>query len=436
MAHIVIAVSTFKKIFLPETLSIFSNARNSALTFLFSASISFIASVMVTNALGPEGRGALTWLLTLYTLGINISLFGLHNVNSQLAAENRKYPPVLIRISALALCVAYIIVCPAIYWIYHSNEVAELHKGVFILMVLLLPLGALNVNTLAIVLGLRFNRLHNVMILLEKGLYGLLCLGIVVLGHASIESVCGVFALTTSLSLMTALYVLRKDFVLAPSHKNKSLKSVWAKSRGLVGYSGYSYFSSILVLASELFIIALCVKHVGVAGLGIYGAARIITDGFSVSFGYFNVYARSQLSSEKSLERRVLIHKNICIFLSLAFVLLGGMLFFSAPLITDFLFGAKFSGAAEILQILAIHLVLVSCNGCSVTLVNSVFKNYIITINPTIYALSVSIYAYQFIPIHGASGAAMALACGSATTLFSSCCVYFYTVKKIRLGQI
>lgn len=63
--------------------------------------LSVVATVFVTRALGPDGRGVYTWLLTLAGVGAHGALFGMDTSNRRLAAEEPGRVPALLRMNML-----------------------------------------------------------------------------------------------------------------------------------------------------------------------------------------------------------------------------------------------------------------------------------------------------------------------------------------------
>ncbi|NDF12698.1 MAG: hypothetical protein EB060_07825 [Proteobacteria bacterium] len=366
---------------------------------------------------------------------LHISLFGLNNVNSQLAAESQKNVSSLIIISLVSTIVAYVLVSPAVYWFWHRNHIALAHPGIFILMVFMIPIGSLCFKVQAMILGLRFNRAHNYIIFTEKALYGAVSLMFVYVGLARPETIWYTFATTSIIGLMIGFISLRKYYTIN-ARTYRSLRVVFRKVEGIEKFAAYSYVSSIFVFSIELIISTMCAKYGGIQGLGVYGVARIIVDCLSVVFEYFNGYTRTQLSAEANVGRRLKIHAIMVGIISSAAIAVGVMLYVLSPFIMNLLFKERFAGSEDILRLLAISLTFGTISAIIGVLLRTLYKNFIIVILPAFYFINGLISALYLIPLYGAKGAALSTIVMSFTAFVCAVVSYLVILRQYKLGKL
>lgn len=106
--------------------------------------ISFIGTILVTRALGPESRGVYAWVLTLQGMTVQLATLVTYPAVRKLAAEQplSQSGPLAGTIAALTLCGSLLIIPPYIYGWFEPKIGLQAHKLLLVTM-LLIPASSL-----------------------------------------------------------------------------------------------------------------------------------------------------------------------------------------------------------------------------------------------------------------------------------------------------
>lgn len=117
--------------------------------------ISVMATVFVTRALGPEGRGVYTWLLTLAGIGSQFAMFGMDTANRRLAASEPERIPALLRMNLLVIAVFGAVVMVVLAGISLSSPMAGITPLILAMAVVTAPMNAVMMAASSLFVAMR-----------------------------------------------------------------------------------------------------------------------------------------------------------------------------------------------------------------------------------------------------------------------------------------
>ena len=241
-------------------------------TRVFLIAIGVVSSVLVTRALGPEGRGLFAVAGALAALGVQFGNLGLHASNTYVMAREPRLLPVLVG-NTLLVSVGLGAVGAGLGWVLFAAwpAMAPVLGTLLFLALLSVPLGLGYLLLQNLLLGAHRVRAFNALEAGSKLAAVLALLLLVAVGVKSVEILFGALVATGFASFAAALVLLRPLMRASPRIE---LPLLAAHSR----YGARAYLAalfSFLVLRSDL----LMVKYaLGSEQAGYYSIAVALAD--------------------------------------------------------------------------------------------------------------------------------------------------------------
>lgn len=303
--------------------------------------ISVAAGIFITRALGPEGRGVYTWLLTLASVGASVALFGMDISNRRFAAAQPREIPALLRLNLWVIFVGGGLAAVVLGIIAYSQPASGQNPLLIALVMLSVPLGALPMALWQVLQAQgRISKMAWV-ILLPKVL---MAAGAAFLLSMAWVSLSAALLVNFSASLLGAALPLwyLSGALREPGHLRPLvyLKTVWRTcSAAYAAGLGYYLMQKCDVLLVGLFL--------GKAATGYYGVASNMVDIMMTPVLVISGLLATRLAAGTGgLPRKVL-------GLTMLMTVSGCMFtYFVAPWVIPFLFGAAFTPAVPVLQLL------------------------------------------------------------------------------------
>lgn len=340
-------------------------ARNVFETFgarLFLLALGLVTGVLITRALGPEGRGLYATAAAIGAIGVQFGNLGLHASNTYYVAQNRGLLPQLLG-NTLVVSIAFGGTALALAWLVFQAwpALAPLHGWLLLLALVWIPLGLAYLLLQNLLLGVQAVRAYNTIELSTRIMAVGLLAWIIWRQAVTPERVVGVSLVTFAVGILLVGGRLRTQLTAAPSWS-------WPLfQQGLhYGFKAYlAAFFAYLVLRVDL----LMVKQIlGAEQAGYYSLAANMADLMGLLPTSIGALLFPKLAAMPDLAERWRIVRQIALGLGglmSGVVLVAGV--FAQPVI-DFLYGASFLPAAPAFVWLTPAIVVLA--------VNTIFMNY------------------------------------------------------------
>jgi antigen flippase len=331
---------------------VLSTLATKGLLFVFSIA----ATVLVTRALGPSGRGIYALAITLSALGVQFGNFGFHSSNTFYVAKN---PDLLGKLVANTLCVS----------LGGGSIIAALLGAAFIVWPHLAPIQgwSLALGLVGIPIGLAYLLLQNLLLgCYRVGAYNYIEIGsrlinialiLVFLMSGYISAVTAVAATVLAGAVAASLclfLLLRGARLISPS---------WQLLRTTFSYAFRAYllaFFSFTVLKADILITKFLL---GTDQTGQYSVAVNLADILCMAPITVASILFPRLSAMTDPEEKWQKTRNICYLVGGVMLGLALMVALASPLIVRMLFGPAFLPAASALAWLMPGVVFISMTG-------------------------------------------------------------------------
>lgn len=412
-----------KKITSLESMSFLKDILSSAVANVLALAISMIGSILLTRALGAEGRGLFAWVTSLSMIAMGILQFGLGQANRRFVAKTPKSAGDMILVNISLSTVASLIVLPffAIYGL--TQEIGQHHKAVLIISLLTAPLIAITTNLGELLLGLNRPKQFNLFLLTQRTINCLLVIAIIIAGIVS------PYTAVLMLLISYVIQMLLVVFCLGDEIKNR-LGRIKEMAHSIKSYIAASYVSGLsLILANALPPIFIASMH-SLGSAGLFAACMILIDAARSSIRMIGMHVLPKLSSTTdTAKRKALIKQSL--LLSLLFSSTAAIIFYlSAEWVLALLFGDDFTDATPIMRILSFGLVFSSLFNTMQAVIAAIYKGFYIVIPGIILVSALCVLSLVFIPIYGAIGGAAAWFGASSISFITSLLFWYINAKK------
>ena len=336
----------------------------SVLTRALLVALGVVASVIVTRALGPNGRGLYAVAFTITAIGSQICLVGLNRANIWAASRGSSALGSLVGNSlAIPLAAGSAFAAVTLLVALAFPAVAPVPMGLLILSLASVPLVAS--FTLLCNLFVGTGRVHgyNLLLLANRAGSVVLMVGLVVVGTATVNSLFATSLVMATVGTVTALAVLSR---LAQGSVRPDLGVL----RGLARYGATSYVATLLIFALLRIDVLLVNQMLGPEATGYYAVAVLIVEALRTLSIAVGPLLLARLSRSDDAEWRWASARTA---VALVGVSMGGVCLMLAllagPLVT-FLYGEQFAASIPSLLILlpgvvflSVHVVLMAYLG-------------------------------------------------------------------------
>lgn len=405
------------------------NVAETLITRALFLAIGFVTSVLVTRALGPEGRGFYAVATTVGTVGVQFGNLGLYASNTYFVAKDRTLLSGLLANSLIASSLIGIL-GGGIAWVLFNiwPAMAPLQGPLLILALTWIPLGLGYLLLQSLLLGIQEIRLYNKIDLATKTLAGLAVGLLIITKHVHVETVFIASLSSLAVGVYWAQNTLRRRI---KGRARPSIRLLYENLHyGLKAYLAALF--SYLVLRVDL----LLVRYIlGVEKAGYYSVAVSLIDLLYTLPMVIGALLFPRLSAMNDDVARWAFAKRSA---QLVAAIMTGSAILAALLanfITVFIYGHDFLPTVPAFILLLPALVILS--------VNTVFMNYFAAIgmpNVTVYSPMVAALVniglnLILIPRLGIVGASVASTTAYAVMLCFSIRFVYLRFRKVSNGR-
>ena len=371
-------------------------------TQILLLAVGVATTIVVTRALGPEGRGLYAVMIATGRLGSQFCNLGLHVSNTYYVAKNPRLLPSLLA-NALGVSVLVGGLCAAATaGVFHcAPDIAPLHGTLLTLTLLWIPFGLAYLLMQNLLLALLQVRSYNIIEIVNRTGYLAIIVLLVALHSLSVQTAFISTLILLVASLVWAIWRLT-DYV---GTKLPALSFALFKDNFSLGFRGYLIsLLGFMVLRIDL----LMVKYMlGTVQAGYYSVAAGIADYVLLlptvvaSILFPKLSASSDLTAKWRFAKRATLATG-AILLPIAVIVVCG----SGPIITA-VFGVAFAPAAVALRWLAPGIVALGLQVVMVQYLNSVgYPALLVAAWSTCTVLNVGLNWWA-IPAYGIMGASL-----------------------------
>lgn len=325
-----------------------------------------IVSVLISRALGVEGRGALSWMVAYSGIGMTFASLGVGRVLRKYIPRYPEKAPIF-SVMGLLLCLfGIIVVSPFLYEYGNSLAITQEYHYSYLLLFLLWPLWVIgNLQGEALIAfkkGLHFN----VIFIVEKCTYALLCTILLFMSGISPASVLGVYIIAGLLKTAMGFAYLKPQVHYRPSFRE--LKNVFCMSHKLITSS---YITQIMGYYSSAVLTVLLGAAISPMELGYFSTARLLTDSILFVPSTMAAFALPQFSQKQEPDDYQRLKKRMLILSALATLLPAVFMFIFPSSIIHILFGKAFLPAGHCLRIMSVGMVAIGIIGMAQSIIIS-----------------------------------------------------------------
>jgi O-antigen/teichoic acid export membrane protein len=322
------------------------------LTHGFLLIFSTLASILVTRALGTQGRGTIAWIMAYIGFGVTFAILGIGAASKKYVAKAHDQAPVFIVLNFIILSFSSLFFMPVFYFYGASSPVAQQNPLLFLLGIVMIPLMALSGLLTEIMVGLDKGLHYNVVCTAEKIFYVILSLILVASGHISPITLFLAFAAGVVCRLTISIIYIKPHMRYFPSIAQ--MRAAFRSMRTLVFTS---YFSNLAMNYTSGLLTIVLGLVVTTRELGYYSTARFVVDTSHMFPATVALYTLPRLLQEKTQQGFVRTIRHILSLTFLGTAVIAVILYFFSDLIVAIVFGPDFMPAAECMKIMGIGMV-------------------------------------------------------------------------------
>ncbi len=248
-----------------KSISVFwKNALNIFGTKIYIYIWSIASSIYFARVLGPDGKGLLTVVISIYSVGIQLGNLGLHSSNTYYISKDKNNTKYALGNSIIAssfsffIAILGLIVCKKI-------EIFNLNNVLLITSFLMIPLGIFSLMQKNIILAIGQIKQYNILEIIDSGIVFLLVLVSSFFFNVNIEGVVICYFLGSIITVIYSVYIIIKLNYL-PTISLEKLKKYMP-----FGVKAYvSCGMSFLVLKADIFMLN---HYMDEYNIGIYSLA-------------------------------------------------------------------------------------------------------------------------------------------------------------------
>lgn len=360
--------------------------------------ISFIGSVILTRALGAEGRGVVAWVMSLSSIGIVLAQAGMGHTNRKFISLRDHRAPALFSLTVIICAMASLVVILVLAGIGLKDTIGYNNQASLFLALLLIPISAIAISSGEMLIGLRKNTQYSTLNIIEKTSNTLLVIYFIAVGSISPFTAVVAIAISAILRLSSIIYYLRHDIKLKLEGISYILSHIGA-------FTFFNYVaSSALFIATHISVI-LVGSLAGVKQAGLFAANMIIINALRQLANTTGLFALPRLMATKNLKEKKKLKKGI-IAITLFLTISAAIVFIlSAGWLIPTMFGEEFVEAVHGFKILLVGMVFCSMLFIFQSFISSESNGYAVTIAPLILVVCTIVTNILLIPQYGALGA-------------------------------
>jgi|GEM_PF-6175702 len=388
------------KFFASET-SLFLKAATSSVGINgLSLLIGMVGSILLTRALGAEGRGLLAWITSLSSIATVILQFGIGQASRRFVAEDSSRAGDMAILTVLLSVAGAAIILPCFILYGLNAQIAEKYHPLVLIGMLIAPIMAINVNLSDLLLGLRKNFCYNIHLLTQKTINSLLVVLLIILGSAT-----PTYAILALMVSYIAQLLLVVSFI-KHEIKNRLRDMSWIINN-LKSYITASYIAHLLQIISTSLIPILIASISGVKEAGLFAAPMIFIDAARASINMVSMHTLPHIAQAADKLEKVRRIKH-SLYITLFFSVGAAIIFYiSAGWVLSLLFGEEFVQSANILKVLAIGLIFISIHNTLLSIIASMFEGVRLVFSSAVVAVLANLLCAILASRYGAMAGAI-----------------------------
>lgn len=374
---------------------------------------SFVGSVALTRAIGPEGRGLIAWFIAAASIAMMFAQCGVEVLNRRFVAEKPELAGGLTVLSIKACLIGTLATLPFLIYFSFAGNIGNEHTGMLAVTCALVFFMAVAPCLNSIQMGL--NNIRDFMwgIVMQK--LGNVVLVLALIGLGVITPFNGMVVLLVSYMLQVAMALYSLKGAIA-----RRAPGAMAFMLGKKAYMFNTYVRNILLMSAASVVPLMLGTQHSLASAGWFAACMIIIDAINKTFGMMINYALPQIAGAKTKAAREKLKKSVQLlsfWLMLAIAIVWAAI---AGWAIPLLLGDEFSGAVDTFRILCIYMVFASLSEANQTIVMAATEGLLILVPPLVALASVAGVSMWLIPAYGANGGAVAIVAGTFVGLVAS----------------
>ncbi len=375
--------------------------------------ISFIGSVMLTQALGADGRGVVGWIISFTSIGIILSQAGMGHTNRRFVAGKEHRAAALFSLTVIICGTVSLFISVILGAIAFNDIIGQQNRLGVILALLIIPMSAISVTSGEMLIGLQKNRQYNFLNIAEKVTNTLLIIILIVLGMINPLNAVVAILIAALVRLLFVLYFLRHDIRMKIRGSRYILTHIG-------NFTFFNYIASSALTLSAHIITIFLGSMSSTTQAGWFAANMIIINAMRQLANTTGMFALPRLVRMDDYHERGRLKKWISI---ITFILIAGaalLLTLVAEWLIPTIFGEDFTGAVESFIVLMVGLVFCSMLFTFQSFIASDSKSFLVAIAPMILLIGAVTLGIVLIPEHGALGASYSWAIAQATAALIS----------------
>ncbi len=380
--------------------------------------LGFVVSIILARELGPDGRGMVSWLISLHIIATAFTQFGTTNLNRRYAAEKPYAANHYRLLTLLAVGGSSLLVLPLFYGFAHTNPIAETMPLALFIALLGVPLLAAADALAALLVGLHHARGYNIVILSQKLCNLLLIGGLFLIG--------GLTPFTAVLALMLAVVVKFAIAFYFLRHRNKgTLKGAIAQAKRHKTYMLINHISNLAQLLASHAVVLIMGVETTAEQVGYFAVAYAFIEAMATLSRMFSMYAVPNLVRLKTPQERRQFKAIATIMLCTLLLGAAGVFYLIAPWLVTLVFGEAFTPSISVFRTLLIGLVFFGSFQLFHSMITAMYQGWVILLPPVISAVTLIVTSLVLVPNQGAEGAAQAWLIANIAAMFGAAMIIF-----------
>jgi O-antigen/teichoic acid export membrane protein len=394
-------------------------------TQLVALGIGFIGSIILSRELGADGRGVVSWIMSLHIIGAAISQLGLANVNRRFASEYAEKPYLLAWLTICICLLAASIMIPLIVLLAWNNNITSSYPLAFAIGMLGMPILSIGDTLNALQIGLHKSKSFNLSNVMQKST------------TVAIYLVCAFLSVLSPLTAMLALMIGACTKLAIALRSIGSLPYISAQEWQAVynhikQFMRFSSASSLANLAVSHGIITLLGVFSQPTQIGLFATAYVLIEATLIIPRITSMYAVPGIVRCEKRREKIRLALFALMIVAAIMGILNTALYACASWLIPLLFGQDFIAAIPTFSYLLLGSFIYSLYIILQAWLQAESESHIITLPPIISATMILIGANMLFTEMGALGGAytwiIANSIGALAT--SSFIVVHYRSKK------
>lgn len=383
-------------------------------TLLFTT----IVSILLSRALGLEGRGIVSWMMAFSSFGSACVVLGLGQASKKYIAKMPTRASSFIVFDLVAMVLSLMIFMPILYHYGLKAQIAQNNYPVFLIALLMVPYLAFSGLFNEILIGLGRGLHFNILFVIEKSVNILFNIFLLIFGFATPIAVIAIYMFAVFTRLGVGIKYIRPYVNNLPNRKE--LSDNFRTMRKLI-FS--SYFANLAMFFSSVWLTIVLGIISPTKELGYFVVAKTLPDAALMLPSALAAFTLPHVAKQATLAGRKQAVKHIFGFAIVLTILLALPLLFFPELIILLLFGKEFQPAAECLPLITTGMMGGSMILVANQIIASQHREGLLVMNSGVLALSIAVPVLllhnHLTAVHAAYIYAISYIIGMSVSLFN-----------------